>query len=264
MKTLVAVPTHNERDSIEAVLRETLRHVSDVLVIDDGSDDGTREILKGIPEVKVLRHDTNQGYGQSIIDGFNYAIEHGYEAVLTLDADGQHEPSHIPVFISELAHVDIVSGSRYLTDLDDDSMPPPDRMRINRTITEELWRRFGLKVTDAFCGYKAYRTDALRDMKLTETGYAMPVELWVQAAGLGLRIREIPVRRIYISTAERKFGGSLDEPEVRLRYYLEVLNSATTAVALQGAEAEADVEPEELCGNRWVKHPNRVCQFQRE
>ena len=81
--------------------------------------------------------------------------------------------------------MDIVSGSRYLRRFPGDSDPPEQRRRINQVITEEVNRRLGLSLTDAFCGFKAYRVPALAKIELTETGYAMPLELWVRAAQLG-------------------------------------------------------------------------------
>jgi dolichol-phosphate mannosyltransferase len=95
-------------------------------------------------------------------------------------------------------------------------------------LTEELNRRLGLSITDAFCGFKAYRVDALKKLHITETGYAMPLELWVQAAQAGLRIRELPVPLIYLDE-ERSFGGSLDNAEIRLRHYREVFERALAA-----------------------------------
>ena len=106
--------------------------------------------------------------------------------------------------------VDIVSGSRYLQQFAGDSRPPADRQRINRQITDELNRRLGLDLTDAFCGFKAYRVSALRTLRLTETGYAMPIELWVQAVAAGLTIIELPVPLIYLDES-RSFGGELDD-----------------------------------------------------
>ena len=121
--------------------------------------------------------------------------------------------------------MDIVSGSRYLRRFPGDSDPPEQRRRINQIITEEVNRRLGLELTDAFCGFKAYRVPALAKIELTETGYAMPLELWVQAAQLGLRIVELPVPLIYLDE-KRSFGGALDDADTRLAVYREVLDRA--------------------------------------
>jgi dolichol-phosphate mannosyltransferase len=87
----------------------------------------------------------------------------------------------------------------------------------------------GLSLTDAFCGFKAYRVPALAKLTITEPGYGMPLELWVQAAHLGLRIVELPVPLIYLEE-ERSFGGSLDDGRKRLEYYHRVLDRALAAV----------------------------------
>jgi dolichol-phosphate mannosyltransferase len=91
----------------------------------------------------------------------------------------------------------------------------------------------GLQLTDAFCGFKAYRVPSLSRLRLTEDGYAMPLELWVQAVAAGLRIIEIPVPLIYLDES-RSFGGSLDNGEIRLRHYREVLQGSLRAAAASG------------------------------
>src|SRR5208282_2472034 len=93
-------------------------------------------------------------------------------------------------------------------------------------ITERVNRQLGLRLTDAFCGFKAYRVPILAKLSLTEPGYAMPLELWVQAAALGLKIVEIPVPLIYLDEA-RSFGGALDHGQTRLKVYEDVLDRAT-------------------------------------
>ena len=101
-------------------------------------------------------------------------------------------------------------------------------MFINRRITAELNRRLGLSLTDAFCGFKAYRTTACQQLQITDNGYAMPLQLWAQAAAAGMRIIEIPVPLIYLDL-NRSFGGSLDHAETRLAYYNRVLDEAIAA-----------------------------------
>jgi dolichol-phosphate mannosyltransferase len=120
---------------------------------------------------------------------------------------------------------DIVSGSRYLRDFRQDTPAPQDRRAINRIITEELNERFGLALTDAFCGFKAYRREALCRLQITETGWGMPLQLWVQAAALQLRIKEIAVPRVYLDP-NRAFGGVLDDTDKRLAYYRHVIDNA--------------------------------------
>jgi dolichol-phosphate mannosyltransferase len=97
-------------------------------------------------------------------------------------------------------------------------------------ITREVNERLGLALTDAFCGFKAYRVSALEKLAITESGYAMPLELWVQAAHHGMRIVEVPVPLVYLDE-KRSFGGSLDDGGQRLQYYHRVLNRAQAALA---------------------------------
>jgi len=227
MRFLTAIPVYNEERHIRGVLSATLPYSSEILVVDDGSTDRTSELLSEFP-VHVLRHDRNEGYGAGLRDAFKYAIERGYDVLVTLDCDGQHEPSRIPELLAVLESdpsVAIVSGSRYLKRFPGDSEPPPDRRRINRIVTAELNRRLGLALTDAFCGFKAYRADALRRIEVTEPGYAMPIEVWVQVAYWGLKVQEVPVPLIYLEE-ERAFGGALDDAQHRLAYYMAVLERA--------------------------------------
>jgi dolichol-phosphate mannosyltransferase len=117
----------------------------------------------------------------------------------------------------------VVSGSRYLggPETGPDGRPPAERREINRIITGRLNERLGLALTDAFCGFKAFRVEALRRLDLNEPGYAFPLQFWVQAAAHGLRIVETPVRLIY-NDPNRSFGAHLDDADRRLRHYLEV------------------------------------------
>jgi dolichol-phosphate mannosyltransferase len=220
---LTALPVYNEVNHVMPVLDEVRRYSADVLVVDDGSTDGTRELLAQLNDIHVVRHPKNRGYGAALKSAFECTIRHGYDVLVTIDCDGQHQPKRIADFVAACTvEVDIVSGSRYLKPFAGDSAPPADRRQINRQITEVINRRLGLHLTDAFCGFKAYRAEALARLNITETGYAMPLEVWVQAADLGLRISELPVPLIYLEE-KRSFGGSLDDAGKRMQYYEEVI-----------------------------------------
>jgi dolichol-phosphate mannosyltransferase len=228
LKFLTALPVYNEVNHVTDVLDEVVRNAQDVLVVDDGSTDGTHELLARRRDVTVVSHQQNRGYGAALKTAFDYAIAHGYEVLVTIDCDGQHEPQRIAQLAAACRDVDIVSGSRYL-ELDDEArQAPADRRRINVQITEELNCCLGLKLTDAFCGFKAYRVEALKKLSVTETGYAMPLELWVQAAFHELRISELPVPLIYLDE-KRSFGGALDDAAKRLAYYHSVVDKAVKA-----------------------------------
>ena len=227
MRWLTALPVFNEARYVGDVLTEVARYSGRILVVDDGSTDATPEVLESFPAVAVVRHETNRGYGAALLSAFCYAIDHGYEGLVTVDCDGQHEPCRIPEFESALEseQADIVSGSRYLEVFPDDSTPPAQRREINRIITAELNERLGLAITDAFCGFKAYRASVLPQLCVPEPGYAMPLEVWAEAARHRLKIVELPVPLIYLDE-ERSFGGALDDAEQRLAHYRDVLERA--------------------------------------
>jgi dolichol-phosphate mannosyltransferase len=235
---LAALPVFNEVNFVDEILDEVLQYADHVLVVDDGSSDGTSEVLAKRDDVRVIRHDQNRGYGAALLTVFDYTIGQNFEGVVTLDCDGQHQPKRIPRFIDAAARADIVSGSRYLKKYEGDDAPPAQRMFINRRITAELNDRLGFNLTDAFCGFKAYRAEALQRMQITDPGYAMPLELWVEAAAAGLEVIEIPVPLIYLDL-ERSFGGSLDHAETRLRYYHRVIDDAIEKVAMNGCHFPA-------------------------
>lgn len=241
---LTALPVYNEVRHVAAVLDQVRRFSHDVLVVDDGSDDGTSESIVQREGIFVQRHDQNQGYGAALRTAFLFAIEHGYEALVTIDCDGQHQPQRIPHFIEALLEPadqppDIVSGSRYLEAFPGDAPPPAERRTINVQITAELNRTFGLQLTDAFCGFKAYRGSALPQLITGEDGYGMPLELWVLAAQAGMRIVELPIPLVYLEE-ERSFGGALDDGGTRFAYYQEIIERSRAATPNSGERASGE------------------------
>ncbi len=223
---LTALPVYNEASHIPGVLEQVGRYSDRILVINDGSRDGTADTLAAIPGIEVVTHPKNLGYGAALRSAFDFALRSDAEVLVTIDCDGQHEPRLIPALVEALTdEVDIVSGSRYLKEHAGDNAAPEDRRRINRLITQEVNNRLGLRLTDAFCGFKAYRVSALRNFEITETGYSMPLQVWVQSVAAGLRIVEFPVPRVYLDE-KRSFGGSLDDAAIRLAHYRDVLDRA--------------------------------------
>jgi glycosyltransferase involved in cell wall biosynthesis len=240
MRTLIAMPVFNEQKYVTRVLDEVRRYADEVLVIDDGSSDETPNLLAKQP-VDVIRHAQNRGYGQSLIDAFRWASCYKYDWLITMDCDEQHEPAALPSFYQAINNndADVISGSRYLQrdvvfangditsdgviDSTEQDSPPADRREINQHVTAMINDALGLQLTDAFCGYKAYRVSAIRKLQLEETGYAFPLQFWAQAAAHSLKISELPVKLIY-NDPNRSFGGPLDDPEHRIQHYREVFD----------------------------------------
>lgn len=236
-RILTALPVFNEEKHVLDVLAEVRRYSQDVLVVDDGSSDRTPELLSRQTDLRVITHERNSGYGAALRTAFLAAVEEEYDVLVTIDCDGQHEPRLIPELAAALdapvpldapipngkpgERVDIVSGSRYLKRFEGDSLPPEERRRINVEITRLVNERLGFQLTDAFCGFKAYRVDCLDRFDINELGYAMPLQVWVQAAAAKLKIVEFPVPLVYLEEF-RSFGGSLDKSEIRRKYYLDL------------------------------------------
>jgi dolichol-phosphate mannosyltransferase len=246
---LTAIPVYNEEKHLISVLQEVRRYSPAILVVNDGSTDRTGEILAGQKDIHVVTHAKNSGYGAALISAFDYTCEKGYDVLVTTDSDGQHEPARIPVLMEALDGADIVSGSRYLRAFRENTPAPSDRKQINQIITEELNARFNLNITDAFCGFKAYRAEALGRLKITEKGWGMPLQLWVQASRLGLRIKEVGVPRVYLDP-NRAFGGVLNGADERLAYYRRVIADAEHDV-LDEATASVESEQGSLCEDLW-------------
>jgi glycosyltransferase involved in cell wall biosynthesis len=141
MRQLTALPVFNEEAHLLDVLPEVRKYSQDVLVVDDGSTDRTPLLLSEMDGIHVVRHAKNQGYGAGLKTAFDYAIEHGYDVLVTIDCDGQHQPQLIPAMAAALVDedgnvADIVSGSRYLKDFDNDNSAPEVQGIPRRVVAE--------------------------------------------------------------------------------------------------------------------------------
>jgi len=202
MKVLVCVPMFNEADTVVDVLH-SLRAITDadILVVDDGSTDGSLAIIEraGLRLPHIVRHRRNKGPGFALRTGFCLAQEQRYDQLITIDADGQHLPSDVPRLLDALSETEIVSGSRFHPHSPKIGTPPSWRISANQILTEMVHRHTGYPITDSACGLRAYRVSVLSRLRITETGYVWPYELWGQMARLGISVSEVPVTRIYES-----------------------------------------------------------------
>lgn len=223
---LVFIPVYNEVDTIGEIVEQIrqLPYNIDILVIDDGSSDGTRGLLNQMRGVRVLFHEENLGYGQTLIDGFRWASEQAYDYLITIDSDKQHQPGEISLFIEKAQEEswDIISGSRYLKASGEDYLEAPtDRVKVNQRITQKINQLTGYQLTDTFCGFKLYRVKALEKLHLTEADYGMPLQLWIQAGKNNLTVTEVPVELIYF---DHRVSRAIPLRSFRrYRYYLQII-----------------------------------------
>jgi dolichol-phosphate mannosyltransferase len=207
----VIVPTYNERDNIEIIVKRVRSAVpdADLLVVDDNSPDGTGEIADKLagedPHVHVLHRAGKAGLGAAYVAGFRWALERGYGAMVEMDADGSHQPEELPRLLAALADADLVLGSRYV----------PGGAVLNWPKSRELLSRggntyarllLGFKLKDATGGYRAFRAATLRRINLDEVdsqGYCFQIDLARRTILAGLTVAEVP-----ITFVERERGTS--------------------------------------------------------
>jgi len=194
---VACIPAFNEERSIGSVIVRTLKHVDRVIVCDDGSKDLTGEIA-GIMGVTVVRHERNLGYGAAIASLFEEARRIGSDVLVTLDADGQHNPDEISSLVEPILadEADVVIGSRFLREGDSDLIPGYRKMGL-RMITGLASGGSNGTITDSQSGFRAYSRKALESLSLTETGMGVSTEILLKVADNGLRVAEVPVRVTY-------------------------------------------------------------------
>jgi dolichol-phosphate mannosyltransferase len=200
---------------------------SDVLFIDDGSTDGSGEMLHkiklgwNIPRVALIVHPFRRGYGAALLTGFQYALKGRYSKVITLDADLQHQPEDICRFVSALDLFDVVLGSRY-SDESTAASVPRSRFLINRYISAMLKKYIGASFSDPFCGFRGYRAGYLAGIRLHEQSYGICLEMLMEMIHCGANHCEIPVACIYVDSS-RRFHDGLNDPLKRLDYYKKIV-----------------------------------------
>lgn len=193
-KVIAAIPCFNEARFIADIVTRVKKFIPDVIVIDDGSNDGTSEIAAQAGAV-VIRHTRQGGAGAATRTAFLVALERGADVLVTLDGDGQHAPEDLPaVLAAALEGADIVIGSRFLKP----GYCIPKYRKFGIDVITWLFN-FGskVKVTDSQSGYRAYSRRAMKSLMPTEPGFSFSIQTLVEARRMGLRIVEAPVDCIY-------------------------------------------------------------------
>jgi dolichol-phosphate mannosyltransferase len=231
-RALVIVPTYNERENIRRLIDSVLRQDGrlEVLVVDDGSPDGTGEIVREIERadgrVHLLERAQKLGLGTAYIAGFQWALERDYQYVLEMDADFSHDPGHLPQFLRAIEEADLVLGSRY-----QQGRVTVVNWPINRLILSygaNMYARVvtGLPVWDATGGFKCFRRPVLEAIDLSKVrsnGYAFQIEMSFRAWKRNFRITEIPIVFVDRTEGTSKMSKSIVREAIwmvwRLRWW---------------------------------------------
>jgi dolichol-phosphate mannosyltransferase len=200
-RTLIVVPTYNERDNIPRLAERVLALpiASDLLVVDDNSPDGTGQIADDLaakhPQIHVLHRAVKNGLGRAYIDGFKWALERDYEFVFEMDGDFSHNPDDIPMFLDAAKNADLVLGSRYMNGIRIINWPL-SRLMLSKCAAKYVHVVTGMPFTDPTGGYKCFRRRALTTLNLDEVrsnGYSFQIELTHKLWRQGLKVVEVPI-----------------------------------------------------------------------
>jgi len=231
-RALAIVPTYNERENIarlmEAVLAQDPR--LELLVVDDGSPDGTGAIVdveaEINPRIHALHRAKKMGLGTAYVAGFAWALKHGYDYVFEMDADFSHDPAHLPAFLRAIEETDLVLGSRYRDGKVTVVNWPIGRLILSYFANVYARAVTGLPVWDATGRFKCFRRSVLEDIDLTKVrsnGYAFQIEMSFRAWKRGARIVEIPIVFVDRTEGQSKMSKSIVREAVwmvwRLRWW---------------------------------------------
>ena len=194
MRTCVIIPTYNEAKAIAALVNQIHKLGLKVIIVDDGSDDDTVKIAASC-NAEVLRNQLNMGKGASLIKGYNFAIAQGFDAVISMDGDGQHSCDDLQAFIqkAEASNCGIIVGNRMATT----KQMPVLRIMVNRFMSGLISLIAGQHIPDTQCGFRLVKKDLLQKVNLLTSKYETESEILIKAARLGFKIESLPVKTIY-------------------------------------------------------------------
>jgi len=216
-RVLVVIPTYQERENIEWIVRRVTDAVphAHVLVVDDGSPDGTGKVADELAEadgrVHVLHRTAKNGLGAAYVAGFGWGLERGYQVLVEMDADGSHSPEQLPRLLDALDRADLVLGSRYV----------PGGAVVNWPRRREILSRggnlyvrlaLGIELRDATGGYRAFRRQVLEKIDyagVASQGYCFQVDLARRALAAGFRVAEVPITFAERERGESKMSGDI-------------------------------------------------------
>lgn len=216
-RVLVMIPTYNERENLPRIVARLRAAVpsADVLVLDDGSPDGTGQVADGLADqdgqVSVLHRGSKDGLGAAYLAGFAWALDRGYDAVVEMDADGSHQPEQLPALLTAAGSADAVIGSRWVKGGAVVNWPV-SRKALSVGGNAYVKVMLGMPVNDATGGYRVYRASALHRMHLggvDTQGYGFQVDMTWRAVRAGLTVVEVPIEFVEREVGESKMSGSI-------------------------------------------------------
>ncbi len=191
-KYCIIMPAHNEAEHIRDVIADIKHITHNIIVVDDGSSDDTFQIAND-SGVDALRHIINLGKGAAVKTGCDYALKKGFTHMILVDADGQHDPAEISLFLAALKDYDIVFGVRKF----DKNMPKVARLG-NWFISKVAGFLYGIKLKDTQCGYRAFSAETYKKIRWSSSDYSMESEMIANAGRHKLKYKEIPIKTIYL------------------------------------------------------------------
>lgn len=220
-KSIVIIPTYNEKENIERIIRAVLSLTEgfEVLIIDDGSPDGTADIVKSLissdfPErLHILERSGKLGLGTAYITGFKWCIEHGYDYIFEMDADFSHDPNDLPRLLSACRDegYDVAIGSRYVSGVNVVNWPM-GRVLMSYFASKYVHLVTGLPIHDTTAGFKCYRRQVLETIGLDSIhfkGYAFQIEMKFTSFKCGFKIKEVPVIFVNRVLGTSKMSGGI-------------------------------------------------------
>ena len=219
--SVVIIPTYNEKENIENIIRAVfaLEHGFDILIIDDGSPDGTADIVKGLiggefkERLHLVERKGKLGLGTAYIAGFKWALERDYEYIFEMDADFSHDPADVPRLYKACAEeeADVAVGSRYVTGVNVVNWPM-GRVLMSYYASKYVHFVTGIPVHDTTAGFKCYRRRVLETIDLDAIrfkGYAFQIEMKFTAYKLGFKVKEVPVIFVNRQLGTSKMSGGI-------------------------------------------------------
>ena len=194
MTPCVVLPAYNEAENIRDVIRAIKALHLDVLVVDDGSEDETY-LVAAKEQAYLIRHPRRTGKGASLKDGIDYAIRNGYNTIITMDADGQHDASDIPAFLNKVNETgsSVVVGNRMDNPID----MPVIRILTNKFMSFIISGICKQKIPDTQCGYRLFKKEAFKEFQIETQKFEVDSEVLIKIAQRGEKIESVPIRSIY-------------------------------------------------------------------